>query len=77
MSGAKWEAQKDMVPYSPKVVLIAKTYPLKHSVGTKFRGKPQAFLATSRIGRGLVLIETGRIKSHGNTLLSTALASDL
>ncbi len=26
MSGAKWEAQKDMVPYSQKVVLIAKTY---------------------------------------------------
>jgi len=48
MSGAKWEAQKDMVPYSLKVVLIAKTYPLKHSVGTKFWGKPQAFLATSR-----------------------------
>lgn len=73
MSGAKWEAQKDMVPYSQKVVLIAKTYPLKHSVGTKFWGKPQAFLATSRT----VLIETGRITSHGNTPLSTVLASDL
>lgn len=50
-----------------KIVLIAKTHPLKHLVGTKFLGKTTGFLGHGQNDLGLVLIETGYIKPHGDT----------
>lgn len=50
-----------------KIVLIAKTHPLKHLVGTKVWRKTTGFLGNGQNDSGLVLIETGYIKSHGDT----------